>query len=86
MGASQADFDAQRSQPERISAPCWRGTSAPCALPKGWSQERLALACDLDRTFVSAVERSEWNVFLTTVERLAVALDVETWTLLKPPD
>ena len=51
---------------------------------KGWLQERLALACDLDRTCVSAVERSEWNVFLSNVERLAVALDVESWTLLKP--
>ena len=51
---------------------------------KGWLQERLALACDLDRTCVAAVERYEWNVSLSNVERLAVALDVETWTLLKP--
>ncbi|MDR2015632.1 MAG: helix-turn-helix domain-containing protein, partial [Azoarcus sp.] len=25
---------------------------------RGWSQERLAMECELDRTYVSAVERS----------------------------
>lgn len=52
---------------------------------KGWSQERLALECDLDRTYVSAVERSHWNVSLGNIERMAVALGVEPWTLLVPP-
>jgi transcriptional regulator with XRE-family HTH domain len=52
---------------------------------KGWSQERLALECELDRTYVSAVERSRWNVSLSNVERFAKALDVEAWTLLRPP-
>lgn len=53
---------------------------------KGWSQERLALECDLDRTYVSAVERSRWNVSLSNIERIARALDVKTWTLIKPPE
>lgn len=53
---------------------------------KGWSQERLALECDLDRTYVSAVERSRWNVSLSNIERIAHALDVKTWTLIKPPE
>jgi len=52
---------------------------------KGWSQERLALECELDRTYVSSVERSRWNVALSNIERFAKALDVEPWTLLKPP-
>lgn len=52
---------------------------------KGWSQERLALECDLDRTYVSAVERCHWNVSLSNIERLASALGVEPWTLLRPP-
>ncbi|GAB2476922.1 helix-turn-helix transcriptional regulator [Comamonas humi] len=52
---------------------------------KGWSQERLAMECELDRTYVSAVERSRWNVSLSNIERLAQALDVEPWMLLKPP-
>jgi hypothetical protein len=53
---------------------------------KGWSQERLALECDLDRTYVSAVERLRWNVSLSNIERLARALDVPAWSLLKPPE
>lgn len=52
---------------------------------RGWSQEELAHACSLDRTYVSAVERSRWNVSLSNIERFAVALEVEPWTLLKPP-
>ncbi len=53
---------------------------------KGWSQERLAMECELDRTYVSAVERSRWNVSLSNIERLAQALDVAPWILLKPPE
>lgn len=52
---------------------------------KGWSQEDLAMECELDRTYVSAVERSRWNVSLSNIERLAIALDVEPWQLLRPP-
>ncbi len=52
---------------------------------KGWSQERLAMECELDRTYVSAVERSRWNVSLSNIERLALALGVEPWSLLYPP-
>jgi ribosome-binding protein aMBF1 (putative translation factor) len=53
---------------------------------RGWSQERLAMECELDRTYVSAVERSRWNVSLSNIERLALALEVPAWTLLKPPE
>lgn len=53
---------------------------------KGWSQERLAMECELDRTYVSAVERCRWNIALANIERFAVALGVEPWTLLKPPE
>jgi ribosome-binding protein aMBF1 (putative translation factor) len=53
---------------------------------RGWSQERLAMECELDRTYVSAVERSRWNVSLSNIERLALALEMPAWTLLKPPD
>jgi transcriptional regulator with XRE-family HTH domain len=51
---------------------------------KGWSQEDLAHECGLDRTYVSAVERSVWNVSLSNIEKLAQALTVEAWTLLRP--
>ena len=43
---------------------------------QGLSQERLALACGLHRTFVGAVERGETNVSLATLDRLAKGLGV----------
>lgn len=42
------------------------------------------MECELSRTYVSAVERSRWNVSLSNIEHFAQALDVEAWTLLKP--
>jgi len=51
---------------------------------KGLSQEALALLCDLDRTYVSAVERCAWNVSLANIERFAVQLGVQPWRLLHP--
>ena len=53
---------------------------------RGWSQESLAHACDLDRSYVSGVERSHWNVSLGNIQRFALALETEPWRLLKPPD
>ena len=43
---------------------------------KELSQEALALACDLDRTYVGGVERGERNVGLLNIHRIARALDV----------
>ena len=42
------------------------------------------MECGLDRTYVSAVERSKWNVSLANIEKLAVALEIPVWSLLKP--
>ncbi|MEN9996341.1 MAG: hypothetical protein RL462_1117 [Pseudomonadota bacterium] len=52
---------------------------------RGWSQEDLAHECDLDRTYVSAVERSRWNVSLSNIEKFAQALQTEPWQLLRLP-
>ena len=51
----------------------------------GWSQEALAGECGLDRTYVSGVERSRWNVSLSNIDAFANALEVQPWVLLKPP-
>ncbi len=48
------------------------------------SQEDLAFRCDLDRTYISAVERCIWNVSLGNIGKIAQALDVELWQLLMP--
>jgi transcriptional regulator with XRE-family HTH domain len=40
------------------------------------SQEQLALAANLDRSFVSGLERGEFNVSLLALAKLARVLDV----------
>lgn len=52
---------------------------------RGISQEELAFRCELDRTYISAVERCVWNVALSNIEKIADALNVESWRLLLPP-
>ena len=51
----------------------------------GISQEELAFRCELDRTYISAVERCIWNVALSNIEKIAGALNVEPWLLPVPP-
>ncbi len=51
---------------------------------KGWSQEALAFECGLHRTFVAHVERQARNISLDNLERLALALGVQTFSLLMP--
>jgi transcriptional regulator with XRE-family HTH domain len=50
----------------------------------GFSQEDLAAAAGLHRTYVGAVERSERNVTLSSLEALASALGVTVPELLAP--
>jgi transcriptional regulator with XRE-family HTH domain len=49
----------------------------------GISQEDLAEKCGLHRTYVGAIERSERNITLQTLEKLAESLGVSPQDLLK---
>ena len=50
---------------------------------KQLSQEALAFEADLDRTYVSSVERGERNIAVLNLAKLARALGVETSDLLE---
>ena len=50
---------------------------------RGWSQEFLANKCGLNRTYLSAVERSEQNISLDNIYRVAEGFEIEGWELLK---
>ena len=50
---------------------------------RGLTQEALAHDCGIIRTYLSAVERSERNISIDNVARIAKGLKVEPWKLLR---
>lgn len=48
----------------------------------GFSQEELAFRAELDRTYISALEREVYSVSIDVLARLAEALKVEPSDLL----
>ena len=52
---------------------------------KGLSQEELANRAEIDRTYISAVERSVYAASIDVVDRLARGLGVEAADLLRRP-
>jgi transcriptional regulator with XRE-family HTH domain len=51
---------------------------------RGLSQEALAHECGMGRTYLSGVERSERNVSIDNIARIARGLSVDAWKLLFP--
>jgi transcriptional regulator with XRE-family HTH domain len=47
------------------------------------SQEELAAAARLDRTYISGLERGVRNPALSTIERIASALQAPVWRLVQ---
>ena len=52
---------------------------------KGYSQEELAHRADLDRTYISSLERQVYGASIDVVERLAKVLGVRPSELLAYP-
>lgn len=51
-------------------------------IKKGFSQETLAELSGLHRTYISFIERGQRNASLRNVEKIAVALDIDSHILL----
>jgi len=49
------------------------------------SQEELAHRADIDRTYISSIERSVYAASLDVLDRLAEALSVQPFELIRPP-
>jgi len=52
---------------------------------KGLSQERLGFTAEMDRTFISQVERAKINVSINNIEKIATALEAQASDLLTRP-
>lgn len=49
----------------------------------GLSQEELANKAKVHRTYIGMIERAEKNITLVNIEKIAKALNIEVWNLLK---
>ncbi|MDE7425769.1 MAG: helix-turn-helix domain-containing protein [Lachnospiraceae bacterium] len=52
----------------------------------GLSQEKFAEKCGLHRTYISTVERFQRNISIENVQRIADALNIETYKLFIEED
>jgi transcriptional regulator with XRE-family HTH domain len=46
------------------------------------SQEELAFRADLHRTYIGMIERAEKNITLLNIQKIAIALEIDTYKLL----
>ena len=50
---------------------------------RGWSQMELGFRAEVNRNYISDLERGQRNVSLIIIERIAKALEIEVWQLLE---
>lgn len=46
-------------------------------IEQGWSQEKLALNADIDRTYIPSIEKGKRNVSLIVIEKIAIAFKID---------
>jgi|TARA_B110000902_G_scaffold239862_1_gene288855 transcriptional regulator with XRE-family HTH domain len=52
-------------------------------IKKGFSQEKLALLSDLDRTYIPSIESGKRNISITVLERISNALEMTVSEITK---
>lgn len=52
-------------------------------IEQGFSQESLALAANLDRSYVGGIERGEHNLTIMNLLKIAKTLNIQPYELLK---
>ena len=50
---------------------------------KGLSQEKFALKCDLDRTYIASIEQCKRNVSVVNIEKISKALGISVTMFFK---
>ncbi len=51
---------------------------------RGWTQQELADRAEMDRTYLSALERGAYSATIDMVAKIATAFGVEPASMLKP--
>ena len=83
-GARRPARPAPAAAEPTTAAPEANTAAPPAAGPtRGLSQEALAHECGMGRTYLSGVERSERNVSIDNIARIAKGLHIEQWKLLR---
>lgn len=49
----------------------------------GFSQEEFAEKCGLHQTYISSIERFQRNISIENIQRIADALEIETYKLFQ---
>ena len=74
MGPNPLKMSTQRNKDEKAYLLKTGKTIRTLREAEGLSQEAFAITCDLDRTYISDVERGERNLSLINLRKIALAL------------
>ena len=79
-------WDMAKPSPSHAGSPVLAALGATIRkirLKKGFSQESVALASELGRSYFGGIERGEHNVAVINLEKIAMALEVDIRDLFK---